>query len=584
MVKISPNPSQLWEQWLARLHGVVDPSKDYFRLELLQILSRVNISDKARFINRFGTVICHSLQDGKVLIYDAKTKETLYWSNGLAGELTSKLSNFLPIKSSGLLTKHFPRGRRISANLPKVKTISLLPITIFPDDEIIMLVFYENSQANEDKQFLQFIAGLLAIHGQQASLAHSLAQEQRLLELLTQHINEGLLLVSTDGKVKIWNRPLQRTTGYSLREAKERVIDDLLKVSDKSNWFKDLVQAHQASGQSGFVQEIQIETKSKLPRWVAISGSFLRNETGEISQVIAIARDISKEKQLEQRKNEFISIATHELRTPITAIKGYLSLLKSSTGSLTEKQQHYLDNAYNATERLVGLAEDLLQVIRIDEDRMKFSFQPVDLTKVVEKVAADFSDKIRRKGLIFRLTLPPFSTRIIADPIRLEQVFANLIDNAIKYTTEGSISVAFEHYSDRLTQEDKVTVIIKDTGIGIDSRDVEGVFQKFHRSDRAANLREPGAGLGLYIVKSFIEKQNGQITLKSRPKRGSTFAVTFPTIPDTPNQSHSNIGKSVDPPEVTKKASAVPPSERRSRSSTTAGTVAGKPTSRRSAD
>jgi PAS domain S-box-containing protein len=534
MARLNPNPSQLWEQWLQRLHGIVDPTKDYFRLELVQLLSKTETGDKKRFLSRFGTILCHSLQGGKVYIIDKSDWSPIYWSNGLDDTMAVKLKPLLPPKDNGFLTRQFPRGRKISSHLPAVKIIVQLPLAIFTEEEIFLLVIYENSQAPEDRQFIQFVAGLLAIHTEKAGLSYELNQEKKLLELLTQHINEGLLLAGSDTKVKIWNRPLQRITGYSLKEAREKTVDEVLRVADKPKWFGDLLELHRRSGQNGFVNEWPIETKTKQTRWIAVSGSFLRDDNGDIHQVIAIVRDISKEKQLEQRKNEFISIATHELRTPITAIKGYLSLLQANTDSLSEKQKQYLNNAYNATERLVGLAEDLLQVIRIDEDRMKFSLQPVDLTKVVEKVAADFSDKIRRKGLVFRLTLPPFSTRVIADPIRLEQVFANLIDNAIKYTTEGFISVAFEHYSDRLTQEDKVTVVIKDTGIGIDSKDVEGIFQKFHRSDKAANLREPGAGLGLYIVKSFIEKQNGQISVKSRPKRGSTFAVTFSTVPDTP--------------------------------------------------
>ncbi|MEX0594604.1 MAG: PAS domain-containing sensor histidine kinase, partial [Patescibacteria group bacterium] len=337
---------------------------------------------------------------------------------------------------------------------------------------------------------------------------------------------EGLVLFSKDLAVKIWNRPLQRITGYSPKEAIGKNYQEIIRVLDKSDWLSNITSSYKDSDQSGFIFDGKILTKAKQTKWISVSGSLLRDGSGEIEQAIALVRDISKEKALEQRKNEFISIATHELRTPITAIKGYLSLLQSHAEQLSDKQKMYLNNAYSATERLVGLAEDLLQVIRLDEDRMKFNLQVVQLTKIVEKVSIDFSEKARRKGLEFQLTLPPFDTTIVADPIRLEQVFANLIDNAIKYTTKGSISIAFEHFSEKVTKEDKVTVVIKDTGIGIDSKDLDGVFEKFNRSDRAANMREPGAGLGLYIVKSFIEKQQGKIALKSRPRKGSTFAVT----------------------------------------------------------
>ena len=534
MKKINTNPSQLWEHWLQRLHGTEDPQKKYFRLELLQLLVRYEKDDKRKFLHRLGTIMSRSLQQGSVIIVDKKNQKILYTNNIVNKSSLTKLIGKLPKVVGGLSIKQFPRGKKIIAKETPSKSICQLPISIFPDDNIFLVVVSPENLPAEDKQFLNFVAELVKVFEQKTAISRELAQEQRLLGLLTQHINEGLALFSKDFIVTLWNRPLQRITGFSPKEAHGKPFDQLIKVKNQSNWLKKLVRTYNSNKQqNSFFIEGEIETKAKKHTWISLSGSFLRDENGDIEQTIVLIRDISKIKALEERKNEFISIATHELRTPITVIKGYLSLLKTGKDTLSEKQQMYLENAYTATERLVSLTEDLLQVTRLDENRMKFNLKLVELTKIIKKVSDDFSEKIRDKGLELNLSLPPFKTEIVGDLIRLEQVFSNLMDNAIKYTVKGSISISFEHYREKTTKEDKVAVIIKDTGIGIDGKDIEGIFNKFQRSDRVANLREPGVGLGLYIVKSFIEKQNGSITVKSKPNRGSTFVVTFPVISDT---------------------------------------------------
>ncbi len=530
MKQIKSRPSQLWEQWLARLHGAEVPQKNYYRLELLQLISSCDPTDHQRFFPRFGTILARSLKSGVVKIIEPGNGTILYTSKSPSNKKVNRvLMKQLADKPVGLIIRQFPRPLRISNNRPAIKSICQLRIAISPETPVDLLILSPESLDDEDRRFLHFVAGIIGLLEQQLEVSRQLAREQKLIQSLTQNLSEGLALFSAEGRVVIWNRPLQRMTGFAPKDAQGKTYDQVLRFVDRPNWLQELIDTHQSNpNQSGFLVDGQVTTPSKQLRWLAVSGSFLRDEQGTIEQVIILVRDISHSKELEQRKNEFISIATHELRTPITAVKGYLSLLDKALDTPSEKQQLYLANASLATERLVRLAEDLLQVIRLDEDRMQFALQPMQLTNVIEKVCHDFKEKAQKKNLTIQLTLPPFTTTVIADPIRLEQVFANLVDNAIKYTDKGSISIGFEHFSEKLTKEDKVTVVIKDTGIGIDGRDLGGVFEKFHRTNRAANTREPGAGLGLYIVKSFVEKQGGKINVKSRPKRGSAFAITFP--------------------------------------------------------
>lgn len=517
---------------MARLHGVESPQKNYYRLELLQLLATSELADRERFFHRFGTILSRSLKIETVLIIDSVAGTVIYTNHPTPGKKIEKpLKRYLLGNPSGLIVRQFTRPVRLQKKAEPIKSVCQLRIELFPEfpADLVLLGFVVID--NEDRRFLHFIAGIIALIQRQRDTSRQLAREQKLIGSLTQNLSEGLALFSDENRVTIWNRPLQRMTGFSPKEAQGKTYEQVLAFIDNPRWLDELIASPPGSpNQSGFLVEGQILTKSKQTRWLSVSGSFLRNDQDRIEQIIVIVRDISHSKELEQRKNEFISIATHELRTPITAVKGYLSLLTRASTELSEKQRHYLANASLATERLVHLAEDLLQVIQLDEDRMQFVQQPVQLTNVLEKVCHDFKDQASQKNLEVHLTLPPFPTTVIADPIRLEQVFANLFDNAIKYTERGSISIGFEQFSEKLTQEDKVTVVIKDTGIGIDGRDLDGVFQKFHRTNRASTTRVPGAGLGLYIVKSFVEKQGGKIALKSRPNRGSTFAITFPVV------------------------------------------------------
>jgi len=532
MKNISQKPSQLWEQWLNKLHGIEDPQKKYFRLELLQLLLKCEEADKKTFLHRLGTIMSRSLQNGRVLIVDNTNKKIIFEQldkPNLKKVSEKSIFSLLPSGVKDVSIKTFTRSKNIIGKNTPVKNICQVPIKFVFGSDIRIVILATEGLNSEDRQFLQFVSGLMKVFENKSLLSRELAQEQRLLGLLTQHLNEGLVLLSKDMAVTLWNRPLQRITGYSPKESKGKLVEDIIQLRNQGRWLQKLVKDYNTKRhQNSFVQEGQVKAKNGNYTWISISGSFLRDERGEIEQIIALVRDINSDKLSEERKNEFISIATHELRTPITAIKGYLSLFKKESKDLSGKQQIYLENILSATDRLVKLTEDLLQVTRLEEDRMKFNIGLVDLTTIIKKVSDDFSEKARGKGLSFNLHLPPYPTTIAGDSTRLVQIFSNLVDNAIKYTEKGSINISFEHYSEKLTKEDKVAVIIKDTGVGIDTKDIEDIFNKFHRTERAANLREPGVGLGLYIVKSFIEKQGGVINVKSRAKKGSTFAVTFP--------------------------------------------------------
>ena len=169
--------------------------------------------------------------------------------------------------------------------------------------------------------------------------------------------------------------------------------------------------------------------------------------------------------------------------------------------------------------------------MHVEEEQLKFDMQPMAVSPIIRKVCRDFRGKASKKFIKLIIdNRAEKSPIIVADPIRFEQVMSNLIDNAIKYTHTGEIRAIIQVHTNRSTKEEEVSIAISDTGTGINGRDLETIFNKFRRTDSAHRSRESGAGLGLFIVKSFVEKQDGKISVISRLGKGSTFTVTFPTI------------------------------------------------------
>jgi len=230
-------------------------------------------------------------------------------------------------------------------------------------------------------------------------------------------------------------------------------------------------------------------------------------------------------KQLDKAKSEFISIASHQLRTPLTAIKGLVSMaLEGFWGPLNEEQKKHLKEVYNSGERLLKLIEDLLDVSRIESGRMEFEFQPVNLYNLTKEVAEELKPQAKKKGLYLEVVPPRKKLpNVKADSLKIRQVIQNLIDNSIKYTLRGGIRIRFKK------ERNKIIFSIADTGMGIPKDTISLLFEKFHRGKEAIRKHTEGTGLGLYLCARLIEAHNGKIWVESEGEgKGSTFYFSLP--------------------------------------------------------
>ncbi|MEK7542677.1 MAG: ATP-binding protein [Patescibacteria group bacterium] len=231
-------------------------------------------------------------------------------------------------------------------------------------------------------------------------------------------------------------------------------------------------------------------------------------------------------KRLDKAKSEFVSIASHQLRTPLTASKGYLSLILEGTyGALEEKLKKPLRSVYNSNERLIHLVNDLLSLSRIESGKMKLELESTDIGEIAKSVVDELQLKAEEKGLKLVLKkLASGSLQMQADKEKIRNVILNLIDNAIHYTKQGSITTTVAEENNQLH------LAVQDTGEGMTEEEIAKLFKSFSRGEAGEKLSTEGAGLGLYIAKQFVEMHKGKIWATSSGKgKGSTFHVEIPT-------------------------------------------------------
>jgi signal transduction histidine kinase len=273
----------------------------------------------------------------------------------------------------------------------------------------------------------------------------------------------------------------------------------------------------------------------------------------EVERATRKLRDANERlKEMDRLKDEFVSIASHELRTPMTAIKSYLWLILHKSVKLDEKIQRYLDRAYTSSDRMIALINDLLNVSRIESGRIQLEPKPTKLNDIVEETLAEIMPKASEKSLQLTFVKPKGDPFVMVDPQRFPEIITNFVGNSIKFTPpNGKITVAAR------VIKDKVQVDVTDTGVGISKEDQSKLFQKFGRLDNSykAIATNGGSGLGLYITKNLIELQGGKVWVDSEVDKGATFSFTVPLAKESEiKKAHREEDKPLEGVYVNEKA------------------------------
>jgi PAS domain S-box-containing protein len=349
-------------------------------------------------------------------------------------------------------------------------------------------------------------------------------EEASKIRAILEGIADGVMVADARGSVILLNAAAEEILGMSREEIAGRPIHELsgLYGAEGDTWLaliKEWAQALPAKGEPTFF-ESQFETEEKVVS-VHMAPVLMGDE---FLGMVSVFRDITREVAVDRMKSELISVVSHQLRTPMTSVKGYTDLLYLETvGKINEAQRRFLSIIKSNADRLALLANDLLDISRIETGRMRLNVEFIHISAIIDEIAASLRGQIEEKGLSLKLDIPESLSPIYGDRDRVTQILINLIDNARHYTPAGGqITVSAQ------VRGDFLQVSVADTGIGIAPEDQKKIFDRFYRADHSLVQEVAGTGLGLSIAKSFVEMHGGEIWVESEPGQGSTFSFTLP--------------------------------------------------------
>jgi signal transduction histidine kinase len=283
-----------------------------------------------------------------------------------------------------------------------------------------------------------------------------------------------------------------------------------------------------AGGDEGALGLFAEELVPTSERVIRSYSAPVRDEAGNLLGTVTVLRDATRDQELDRLKSEFLTVVSHELQTPLTAIKGALELvLDDDTGQLSRVQRRFLETIERNASRLAGLVGDLLDLSRLEAGRVELEPQPLDTPSLVRGALAAVNDLFEARGTALRVNVPDSVPPILGDRRRVEQILTNLLSNAAKYTPSGGVvEVAAS------TNNGHVRLSVADNGPGVPESEREIVFDKFYRGREGRQRGEAGSGLGLAIVRSLVDLHGGSIRVEESPPRGARFIVELPRAGD----------------------------------------------------
>ena len=326
-----------------------------------------------------------------------------------------------------------------------------------------------------------------------------LTEQRNFMKNLVESIDQALAIINPDCSISFANQ-----------NYKNIILDDSRSVSFKDERISEQIKSAFENKSNSSI-EIEIDNKAYISTVKAL---------GSVNQILHLLYDISMLKKVENIKKDFVANVSHELRTPLTAIKGYIETLEEE---VPFEQLRYVETIKKNTERIIHIVDDLLTLMSLEDASSKLIVGEVDLNELINQIIPTFKHKLEEKNLKIEVICEPDFPKIYADAFRLEQVFINLVDNAIKYSEKGTIRIELSR-----KDEDTVKIIVSDEGIGIPLEHQDRIFERFYTVDKSHSRRQGGTGLGLSIVKHIILLHDGNIQVSSEPGKGTKFIIHLP--------------------------------------------------------
>ncbi len=412
-----------------------------------------------------------------------------------------------------------------AAGVP-LRQVVALPMII--KDEIIGLIYIFRSRGAgftvNDQQVLADFADQAAIAVQNARLYQQVNDERARLNAIIENSGDGVMILGPDRTIHTWNRALTGMTGVPADEAIGRHCYEVLDLHNRQG----VSVCHTTCPLVKPPEDGRLYAEGDTLRADGIRVSLADNyspqydEEGNLVSVIANVRDVSRLREAEELKNTLLSVISHELKTPVSIIKGYAGTLARQDADWDkETLADGLAIIEEEADKLNELINNLLDASRLQAGGIKLQFAYLDLPSMAEKAVEKFRTQTDRHT--FSVDFPPNFPPVKGDYERIREVLSNLISNAIKYSPDGGLI----RVGGRV-EEGEVRVFVSDEGVGIPATEQERIFDRFTRVDSSLTRQTPGAGLGLFLVKAVVEGHGGRVWVESQPGHGATFYFTLP--------------------------------------------------------
>lgn len=353
---------------------------------------------------------------------------------------------------------------------------------------------------------------ILARNLQDMTKAQEMQQDR--LRTLIESMGSGLILIDGRGYVNLINRAYKETFDADSSEYLYRLYYEAIEHKEVVSLIEEI-----------FMTEVNVRKQLLLPlkierRHFEVYGAPIIGINDEWKGIVLVFHDISELKKLEQMRKDFVANVSHELKTPITSIKGFSETLLDGAMNDKDTLEYFLSIILKESDRLQSLIEDLLDLSKIEKQGFKLNPEYFEINGILEEIFVILKRKAKEKEIELLLNRPPKDLFLFADASRVKQVFINLINNAIAYTPAGGeVKVNVEEV------DGEIVIIVSDTGVGMEQEEIPRIFERFYRVDKARSRNSGGTGLGLAIVKHIVEAHHGSISVKSKLDNGTTFTV-----------------------------------------------------------
>ncbi|MBI1910775.1 MAG: hypothetical protein HYS21_02110 [Deltaproteobacteria bacterium] len=353
----------------------------------------------------------------------------------------------------------------------------------------------------------------------------SILREKENTEKVISNSVLSTIVVDHDCNVVMFGADCESILGAKLKDKAGRPVWEGLNEGQ-------MVTVAKSGGEAFTVSDIMVKGEDETKRILRASNSVIKNTEGKMVGLFSMLSDITKYRELDQMKKDFVANVTHELRTPLVATKQALSNLISFTDSLDDDQEKMINIALRNTERLYRLVNDILDFSKLEGGKIKLRQEIVETGLLIKEILSTVKPLYDSKGISIFVDSRSALPRLFADRDRVTQVFINLLSNAVKFTDKGgSVTIEAQNFK-RKGADTLLELSVRDTGRGMEKKDLEKIFDKFIQVGTHDNTVMKGTGLGLTITKAIVELHGGEIRVDSEPGKGSVFTVSFPMLPE----------------------------------------------------